>query len=235
MALSVSLIKSVVNALVTGSFTPSDNSLLIVLAGVSDNASLSVAGGSLSWTPRKSIASSGGFDSECYCWTAPVTTGASMTVTVSGTSQGSSAGIAVYQATGYDTTTPVGATGSSSANAGSSVTSLSYSLSASPASTSYLLAITSSQTNSDTSTGVSAGSGWTLDTPTSWGTLVASNPVGAESKTGTTSATVAWTNVALSDSAYSNASVAVEIKQAGGGGGSAYVAGQSALSFLGMQ
>src|SRR5512144_2897420 len=140
MALSVTLATTKTNGLVTGSFTPANNSLLIVFACVSDSAALSVAGGSLSWTPQKSAASSGGFDSEVYCWTAPVTTGASMTVTVSGTTQGSTCCIAVYQATGHDTGTPVGATGSSTSNSGSSVTSLSYSLSGTPASTSYILA-----------------------------------------------------------------------------------------------
>jgi hypothetical protein len=213
VALSVSLVASVAGSGVTGSFTPANNSLLIAFGLIGDNGTASISGGSLAWTQQKLAASTGGFTAQAVCWTAPVTTGVSMTVGVSSTGGGKQ-NCAVYQATGHDTTTPIGVTGSSVVNAGGSTNALSYSLSGAPASSSYVLSGFSTQTNNDVATGCSAGAGFTLDTPSNFET--ASWTAGVEHVTGTTSTTVSWTDVAIGDSAYTLGAVAVEVRAAGG-------------------
>jgi len=108
----------------SSSFTPADNSLLVAKFNCITNSAqlvaLSIAGGGLTWTKRIETKpdTSNGTNAYSYAviWTAPVTTGASMTVTVSWTGAVIAdtflvAGLEVEEWTGYDTTTPVGLTG----------------------------------------------------------------------------------------------------------------------------
>lgn len=95
----------------TASFTPSNNSLLVVSAlsqagggTVTINISDSVG---LTWTSRASSPASG-FNMASRQWTAPVTTGVSMTVTITTTNGFGAVSVAVVDVTGYDTTTPTG-------------------------------------------------------------------------------------------------------------------------------
>jgi hypothetical protein len=90
-------------ALSTGAFTPSDNSLLVVMSMCSGTAVVGVpSGGSLTWTQREATSA------VASTYTAPVTTGASMTVTVTWSGDApTSAFIVVFQVTGYRLGSPV--------------------------------------------------------------------------------------------------------------------------------
>jgi hypothetical protein len=118
MALSITsrgTATSVGDPVTISAFTPNDASLLVlcVSCGPFDAATdISVSGGSLTWTKRAAYpASPGAFEVISQIWTAPVSTGASMTVEVTdvpGDAQRFSA--SVVDVTGYDTSTPIGIT-----------------------------------------------------------------------------------------------------------------------------
>lgn len=77
----------------SASFTPANNSLLVLCINGdefddSSNKLLAVAGGSLTWTERIRRGSSEAGAGIAAIWTAPVTTGSSMTVTVNRTTSG---------------------------------------------------------------------------------------------------------------------------------------------------
>lgn len=109
------------NTITTASFTPSNNSLLLVIATAicpqgfsSGSESISDSAG-LTWTKRK-VQSSGGtppgdWPTVIYIWTAPVTTGVSMTVThgygAVSTDGNGNQDILVQQITGHDVANPV--------------------------------------------------------------------------------------------------------------------------------
>ena len=105
----------------TSSFTPANNSLLVAKFNcITLNAQLSavsIAGGGLTWTKRIETKpdTSNGTNAYSYAviWTAPVTTGASMTVTVSWTGAVIAdtflvAGLEVEEWTGYDKSVEIG-------------------------------------------------------------------------------------------------------------------------------
>lgn len=216
------------NPFTSSSFTPANNSLLVVAATAEAGSGMTISGGGLTWTLQKNLQSTaGGWTTETRIWTAPVTTGSSMTITVSNVGHTIAE---VLQATGHNTSTPIGATGSLDTGASGTLSNITFSLSASPASTSYIYSCTGRVVN-NTSTGVTAGASWTRSANAGDGGFTG----GTEYITGTTSSTVTWANIAAGDTyfGYGGAIAAVEI-QAAGGGGSAYVAGQSALSFMGM-
>ena len=114
-------------AYTTTSFTPPDASLLVVgVAAQRSNAggdiapNLTIADSvGLTWTLRKSQGDGIDFGTGTAVWTAPVTTGVSMTVTIDcGADTIAWYMVSVVAYTGYDTTTPVGATGSVAKTAG---------------------------------------------------------------------------------------------------------------------
>lgn len=215
---------------VTGSFTPSDSSLLVALiAGVSDGSgdptgTNAVSGGSLSWTKRKSVwvgdVMFGGWGAWAEIWTAPVTTGASMTVTSNpGTTQDGHY-VSVVEYTGYDSSSPIGATASGTRT--NAQGSLSITLDASPASTSEVVAnVVTDQWQSPGAGAVTIGTGWTLihDFPTAGAETDGLSEVRGSS----TSTTVLWDNVDASngDTSGAAAAVAIEIKVAPAAGGTA--------------
>jgi hypothetical protein len=108
-------------AFTTASFTPDDNSLLVVrVAGQEDNiggmtgVDLTISGGGLTWTAQVNTGSSPGWNYGDRIWTAPVTTGASMTITTDcGAHSMYRYLVEVYQYTGHDAS-PVGGTASGS-------------------------------------------------------------------------------------------------------------------------
>lgn len=184
----------------TGSFTPPDNSLLValVLGGTDSPASENsyvTTGGSLTWTKRvfETITYSGD-GLLIQFWTAPVTTGASMTVTSTHTGINSyNMSIWPYAYTGYDTGSPIGGTASDNDATGTN----SLTLSATPASTSEVIAAlmlgsaTATPTPPTTGVTVTAGSSFTAilqQTITNsfarWQT---------QSRTSSTSTAVSWT------------------------------------------
>ena len=74
----------------TGSFTPSNASLLVVICSVMTNAGSTDPSGSLTisdsvgltWTAQVNVGDASAWSIGMRIWTAPVTTGASMTATV---------------------------------------------------------------------------------------------------------------------------------------------------------
>lgn len=102
----------------TASFTPENNCLLVMFVGAINSTNdissgMSVSGGGLTWTRRRISSQSGLYSFTFEIWTAPVTTAASMTVTIShaATSGTDPARIAaqIFSVTTYRVEDPVGA------------------------------------------------------------------------------------------------------------------------------
>jgi len=216
---------------VTASFTPQDNSLLVAICNPMAHASggniaaanSTVSGGSLTWTKRLSIDSGALGFSYSHCleiWTAPVTTGASMTVTHANTldcngADGRKTAFHIFSYTGYDTGTPTGATvtGSSLSDPTGALT-----LSAAPASDSMVVASRSFQPDAASDVTASPGSGWTEIYDNASG-ATGYSCLETQERTGSTSTSVAWTDINVEDTAvFGTLGAAIEIKAAAGGG-----------------
>jgi hypothetical protein len=105
----------------SGTFTPPNNSVIVLAVSVdgstaSINPTVAVSGGSLTWTNRAEMdpGTAGANGGHASIWTAPVVTGASMSISVNRTSSDATARVSckAYLVTGHDTTTPTGVTGS---------------------------------------------------------------------------------------------------------------------------
>jgi hypothetical protein len=210
----------------TSSVTPPNNCLLVVVIhAMADITTQTVAGVTLSdsttltWTKRTSASAfctgASGYQTGLVVFTAPVTTGASTVLSIGGFQTASNVWYtAIYAITGHNTGTPVGAMAINNNN-----TSLtpSFSLSASPASSSLVMSFTSTVVSSGT-TGVTQGSGFTLGY-----TLGASGfmAAGGQYRTGTTSATIAWAGIDDGDSGIwggtNSVQTGIEFLEAGGG------------------
>lgn len=207
-------------------FTPSDNSLLLLVAfyiaeadGTGEGTDLSVVSntGGLTFTSQAVTTTSPGWRYGIRAWTAPVTTGASMTVTVG------TGGINVHRYrlvavdyTGYNTGSPVGATAVGSDADGDGAASIT--LSGTPASTSEIFAGALTAFNGATAISIDNGSGWTEQDDvgeTSWAAFQ------TQYRTGYTGTSVDWADMANGMTGAESGSVmlAVEIREAAGGGG----------------
>lgn len=129
----------------TGSFTPPNNSLLVAIIHHGDSRTSGwtapvVSGGSLSWTERESITAAAQWQVGSVIATAPVTTGASMTVTFTSGANAFANGTTyiVYAVTGYNVADPVGLANSSKSTTNPNGAA-SLSLGGTPASSSFLL------------------------------------------------------------------------------------------------
>jgi hypothetical protein len=211
---------------VSSSFTPSNNSLLVVIASfqgdVATAGTSSISGGSLTWNKEleSSVQYFGGsapnYWGRTTCWTAPVgTSPGSMTVTCSHTQTPSSGDrstimITVFEFTGYNTSSPVGATASNTTAADAGLT---LTLSASPASDSYVLYWRFREDNSTVSTGATPNSAWTeeydINSPTA-----GYSDLWVSSRTGSTSTSCVCddTSTNASASSWLRHSFAIEIK-----------------------
>ena len=206
---------------VTNSFTPPDNSLLVVSLTMMENngtttdprASITISGGGLTYTKQIDEASSPtSFPTVTLQYTAPVVTGASMTLTFG--AGGRAVGVwfvSVSAETGYDTATPVGTTGHFQQNGGFAgpPTPITFNLAAPPASSSEVIAAL----GADRSTaGATPGSIWTEISDvgnTDWGGLE------TEARSGSTSQSVDWIDARPAGGALFNvAATAVEIRMA---------------------
>jgi hypothetical protein len=155
-------------AATTAAFTPSDNSLLVVRVSATqetdggiEGTSLTIADslGTLSWTSRVASTSSPGWSYGERVWTAPVTTGTSMTVSADcGASNIHAYRIEVYEYTGYDTTTPVGGIATGTDADGNGVAQIT--LDATPAATSEVLAFGHVSLSSTGGAGFTPGTNW---------------------------------------------------------------------------
>lgn len=206
----------------TSSFTPPDNSLLVVSVSLIENggsnpplADLTIAGGGLTFTARASDSADTAFATSTVIYTAPVTTGASMTLTLDcGSRMVGVYSVSVVAYTGHNSSSPTGATatGHQVGGFGGPPTPASITLSGNPAATSEVVAAVG--TDRAPNPGTEPGTGWTelhdLHN-TSWGGLQ------TECRTGSTSSSVAWADLRSGGGALFNfAAAAVEIVVATG-------------------
>jgi hypothetical protein len=205
----------------TASFTPPNNSLLVIVAGlIADNdaavrpTSLTITddlGAHLTYTVRVTTGNPAQWGYGARIWTAPVTTGASMQIQIgSGAAQANAIYIRRFAYTGYDTVTPTGATATGTDANGTGAASIT--LSGTPASTSEVIGVLSGVVVSGSAT-VTEGSGWTevdesLDT--GWGYFE------VQTRTGSTSTTVAWAEVGNAANPLEAMLAALEIRAAAG-------------------
>jgi hypothetical protein len=204
-------------------FTPPSSSLLVVAVVFIENASvttdprsaMTISGGGWTYTGRiDAVASPTDTPTATKIWTAPVGTGASMSLTVG--SGGRSAGLYAVSAvayTGYDVATPVGATASGSATSGftSPPTAASITLNGAPAAASETFAVVGIDKSAAGATPGTNGTWTELHdvTNTDWGGLE------SEARTGSTSTTVDWADLRSGGGALFNwAAAALEIRQA---------------------
>jgi hypothetical protein len=238
-------------------FTPSDSSLLVVVVGllglhspggdVPATASSTLSGGSLTWTKRVS-GNTGDIDTFYgglhEIWTAPVTTGASMTLTWAnsgdqiGASDATRVALQVFDLTGYDTSTPTGGTASDTTLGTSGSGPLT--LSGAPASDSVVIASRYINQNGTTNITATAGSGWSeiydhdaVSGSEGYACLE------TQQRTGSTSTSVSWVEINANAQAVFGEAIglALEIKAAAVGGdeedalsGSASTAGHGTAS-----
>lgn len=213
-------------AFVTSSFTPPDNSLLVVCVGFIENGGstsplpdLTISGGGLTYTARASAAiddGAGSFYTAARIYTAPVATGASMTLTLDCAARSiGEYSVSVVAYTGYDVTSPTGTFGANGANSGFGSPPNPVSLTTGvPAATSEVFAGVSIQKDV---AGCTPGATFTElhDVEnTSWGGLE------SEIRTNSVSTTVDWVDVRDGGGAlFAWVGVAIEIKAAAAAGG----------------
>ena len=199
----------------TTSFTPENNSLLVALIncqldnlGVGLSFSQTVSGGGLTWNFIDEYDIVDNYELKAFAYYAEVSTASSMTFTFDSNDSNGLIGpaIIIYNFTGYNTASPIGG---SYASGGQNSRSGAYNatLSATPDSTSYIVA--AAMTDDGTTT---YGTNWTNDQNDVTGD--SSGPYldyAAQSRTNWTSTTVAWDAISTSGSW---ASIGVEIKEA---------------------
>jgi hypothetical protein len=202
------------NPLVTGSFTPADNSMLVAVhigqfnsdSEADISARMSVSGGGLTWTRRVYRNNTDtNYDTCITIFTAPVTTGASMTVTgtINTTTPTSRTWdkhlLQVFEVIG------AGGFGATAADSGNDTGPKSITLSAAPAASSLVIAAVCSD---DSAGAATPASGWTELRDVNGGTGMA---LQTQYRSGSTSQTVGWDIV---DALYAWEGVALEITAA---------------------
>ena len=219
-------------AATTASFTPADNSLLVIGLTCVDNAAgdistaLTIAdslgGGALTYTARVTQGHAGGGFAQGRVWTAPVTTGASMTLSFDcGANNIYWYKWFVFEVTGYDTGTPTGGTASAALGDGSNGSfngSHSITLSSAPASGDYTLAFLGADANSSSSQQVTPGADFTESGELNPSTGSFLGYAEAQQRTGSTSTTVNWVDTQGGTGAFSGVLTALVIKVSAGGG-----------------
>jgi len=235
MALSVPVLKAssggeianTSSSITTASFTPANNSILVVVVDSATTSAnpfsagmpLTISGGGLTWTQIVGIRSDPtNWNAGATAYYAQVTTGASMTITIGGLPVDSNGATqySVFNQTGHNTGAPIGATASATL-IGAASSPQNITLSGAPASTSYVFGSRSC---------ISAVGGGTA-TPGSGFTELYNDPgngvcaADLEYQTGTTSTTVGWATFINGDTAEESSMIGFEIKAAGGGGGPA--------------
>ena len=191
----------------SSSFTPPDNSLLVVITGIQNfgtHGTVSVSGGGLTWTNRvdtgvQYLSAPPYYYSVLQIWTAPVTTAAAMAVTVASTdtsflSDPSRVVIQTIAYTGYDTSNPTGVA-TTSQNMGDAAKTITFT--SSPTVTSEVIAARYRQDNGTVSSTATPGSGWNevYDEATSGGY----GDIELMARAGSTSQNITWDD--LSDNA----------------------------------
>lgn len=202
----------------TSSITTVDDSLLVVMLTISNhaeavNGTTTVSGGGLTWT--KQVDQGSNYLSTYYItteiWTAPVTTGASITLDIdSSAAAGSGFGgylqYTIWSVENYDS---VGATATSTFSANGSHSST---LSGAPATTSLVMAVRGITTGDSNNTSATQGSGWTeLVDVNHTGTGLLS--MQAQERDGSTSTSVSWAEISSHSTVTMGSTAALEITQ----------------------
>jgi hypothetical protein len=212
-------------------FTPSANSIVVVVMGCIndggrvDTGGLAVTGGGLTWTRQLQVGvEASGWSQTFEVWTAPVgSSPPSVALNVAGAiASGSYAAhvhVNAFDFTGYDTSSPIG-TKKIVSGAGTEYGAYSMTLDAAPASSSIVLAGRYCSTSGGNPTNATVGSGWTelydYGTDTS-----GQGDLQTQERTGSTSTSVAWADtVETADANYPGLWIqfaAIEIKEASTG------------------
>lgn len=206
----------------SSSFTPADNSLLVVGVSFVENSGstsdptsvMAVSGGGLTFTQRATaVASPTAFSSLSQIWTAPVTTGASMAIGLSTSGRNAGLyGISVVCYTGYNAGSPIGGTasGQQSGGFGSAPNAVSLTLSGAPASGDEVFgSIFADKTTADITPGSTFTEIHDLNN-TSWGSLE------SEIRTASTSTTVDWVDLRPGGGSLFNYAATAIVVQVGG-------------------
>lgn len=195
------------SSLATASFAVNSGDLIIVTANVgstSDHTALTISDtlGTLTWTKHQEARTTTSNFWRLVVWTAQATSTTSGTVTV-GTDEGSRWNIHVAKVTGHNTSSPVT---QSAKTEGGTATTLTVTLSGSPAATSMVYGAVGSEGETD---GVTAGTGFTELQDTTSGAAAESRQ---QTQYDLTSAdtTCDWSSLATT----ANGGVAIEIAEA---------------------
>lgn len=212
----------------TGSFTPSANSLLVVTCSIvtfygDTNASGSLTisdSAGLTWTAIANVGNATSWSSGLRAWRAPVgASPSSMTVTVDcGANSIYVYQVAAHDWTGYDTSSPTGATatGGSSGSTGLGTDgAVSITLSGAPASDSYCVGALACDFSAAGANNVTHGTGWTeihdFRGPGNW------EQHQTQERTGSTSTTVGWNDIRSAGTIAKTIALAFEVKAAASG------------------
>jgi hypothetical protein len=216
----------------SSAFTPSNNSLLVNCFKVSNGGDVSagtlgISGGGWTYTarlhstPQYFGGSNPGYYGRIGAYTAPVSTGASMSTTItSSENSGNDRGEilqGVFDYTGYDTSTPIGGTAT---NVTAGDAGLTLTLDAAPASGDEVIAWRGRQDSGTVATGATPNAAFTeqydLSSPTA-----GYADLQIMTRTGSTSTSVVWddTSTNASASSYLRHSNAMVIKVASAAGG----------------
>lgn len=204
----------------TDSFTPANNCLLLaMLTAVSGGGAGDISGDltiadteTLSWTPRISNGRAVNYAAQSKTWTAPVTTGASMTITFDcGAKTVYSYQWFIIEITGYKADDPVG--GISSSSSATNDGALSTTLSEAPTTSNYVFAMVGLDGSGSGTIGVTQGSGFTEVAEVGAG--AAESYAELQVRTGSTSTTVDWQDIRSGSMVtYSHASQGIVIQDA---------------------
>lgn len=205
-------------AFTTGSFTPPNNSLLVVIGGgmesfgsTDPSGDFTIAGGGWTFTSRAVIGRTPLWSIGIRIWTAPVVTGASMTLAMDAAARNMQIlAISAVAYTDYDAGSPIGTTATADFG-GSPDGARSMTLSGAPATTSEVFAgIFMDKENAGTTPGATYTEIHEVQAGSSGG-------VESEIRTGSTSTTVDWVDTHTGGgSIFSAVAAAVEIKQGSG-------------------
>lgn len=183
----------------SASFTPSNNSLLFAIGAFSNDGSLatgwSCSGGGLTWVQRFLVRDTNGtFDNVQVVYTASVTTGASMTVTLSNSQTPSNdhENLHLFDVTGYNTSVPIAATSATGTRIGTGA--YSRTLTSPPSATSIVVGTRSWEESGETAN-ASATPGATFTELYDTAPQIGFAGLQLQYRAGSTSTTVDWVDV----------------------------------------
>lgn len=205
-------------AYVSGSFTPANGSLLCVVVQAMDTTGASMTGADLTitdslgstWTPVGNTGTPPTWAYGIRAWTTPITTGASMTVTIDcGGYDIRNYVLYVFDVTGYDTGTPVAGFIAGTDADGDGAGALT--LSATPTADDIAIAATIVQTGGTGA--ITHGTGWTEKYETGEADWCRAQ---FQIRTGSTSTSVGWDDLSTAGSPFDAVMLAFIVKNASG-------------------